>query len=481
MGEIHMKKIVNSVIKRNLKVYRLVRRAYDRIKFGTDASKERTTFKQRLKKTRQLAEKFLDLSSKPDKNVILITVDCLRSDHVSYSGYQRNTTPFLDSLEGYKTRLIATAPWTYPAIASLLTGFYPHNHGAVLAGQDGKFDISKLEPLKGNILTLSEILGFFGYVTYLNSGVPLALLPVRRRFYEQKLSSLTDAEVISNDLKQWIENQEGNFFAHIHLKDLHEPVSPPKEFYNYFGKVKKLPKIEYWGEFQKPENQKGEKFEEFKRNKLLLYDNTLRYVDYALERFYRFLEDRGLIDNTILVITADHGEEFWDHAEIETKHFYDVRGYAGVGHGHSVFNELIQVPLIITGPDVPRRKAEDKLVSGVDLVPTLMDLLDINHNILFDGANIFKASKKRLILSENTIHGHEKRALIYGRLKFMHSQKDNVAWTFNLEKDPTEQNPIVDDDLSKMFIEKLSQITSGKVLFWKVVDSQIKLSHILNH
>lgn len=464
-----MEKIITSVIKRNLKVYRLVRRAYDRIKFGTDASKERTTFKQRLKKTRQLAEKFLDLSSKPDKNVILITVDCLRSDHVSYSDYQRNTTPFLDSLGGYKTRLIATSPWTYPAIASLLTGFYPHNHGAVLAGQEGKFDISKLKPLKSNILTLSEILGFFGYATYFNSGIDLAFLSVRRRFYEQKLSSLTDAEVILNDLKQWIENQEGNFFAHIHLKDLHEPVSPPKEFYNYFGKVKKLPKIEYWGEFQKPENQKGEKFEEFKRNKLLLYDNTLRYVDYTLEQFYTFLEDRGLIDNTILVITADHGEEFWDHAEIETKHFYDVRGYAGVGHGHSVFNELIQVPLIITGPDVPRRKAEDKLVSGVDLVPTLMDLLDINHNILFDGANIFKAPEKRLILSENTIHGHEKRALIYGRLKFMHSQEDNVAWTFNLEKDPTEQNPIADDELSKMFIEKLSRITSEKVMLWRVI------------
>ncbi|AEH25446.1 sulfatase [Pyrococcus yayanosii] len=464
-----MEKITDQVIKRNLKVYKLFRKVYDRVKFGANTSKDRVTFEQRLKKTKRFAEKFIDFSSKPDKNVILITVDCLRNDHISYNGYQRETTPFLKSIRGYKASLIATSPWTYPAIASLLTGFYPHNHGAVLEGEDRKFDLSKLKPLKENILTLSEILALFDYATYFNSGIDLAFLSVRRRFHEQRLSSLTDAESILNELERWIKNQDNNFFAHVHLKDLHEPISPPNEFYNYFGEVKKLPKIEYWGEFQKPENQKGGKFEEFRENKLLLYDNTLRYVDYVLEQFHTFLEDKGLIDNTILVITADHGEEFWDHAELEAGYFYDVRGYAGVGHGHSVFNELIEVPLIIMGPDIPKKREEDKPVSGVDIVPTLMDLLGIQHNILFDGINIFKAPKKRLILSENTIHGHEKKALVYGKLKFMYSPGDNVAWIFNLKNDPNEQNPIIDEELSEMFIEKLSKVTSGKMVFWRVI------------
>jgi len=461
------KSIVDRTIKRNIRLYKAVRRLYDRIKFGRNASRDKKHFEKRIKNISSLSEKFLDMSSKPDKNVILITIDCLRYDHLSSNGYPRETTPFLDSLKGYKASLIATSPWTYPAVASLLTGFYPHNHGAVLDGQDRKFDVSKLKPLKGNILTLSEILALFDYATYFNSGIDLAMLSVRRRFHEQKLNSLTDAEVILNDLKDWIGEQKDNFFAHVHLKDLHEPITPPQKFYNYFGKVKKLYKIEYWGNFQKPENQKGREFEEFKENKILLYDNTLKYVDYTLEQFYAFLEDRGLMNNTILIITADHGEEFWDHTELETKYFYDVRGYAGIGHGHSVFNELIQVPLIMTGPEIPK-KEEDKFVSGVDIAPTLLDLLGIQHNILFDGMNVFRAPKKRLILSENTIHGHEKKALIYGKLKFIYSKDDDVAWIFNLKNDLREQNPIIDDELSGIFMEKLSKATLKKQLLWRV-------------
>ncbi len=463
-----MESIVDKTIKRNIRLYKTIRKLYDKVKFEKNASKDREYFKKRIKKIKPSAEKFLDLSSKPDKNIILVTIDCLRNTHLSYNGYQRETTPFLDTLKGYKVSLIATSPWTYPAVASLLTGFYPHNHGAVLEGEDRKFEISKLKPLKSKILTLSEILALFGYATYFNSGIDLAMLSVRRRFNEQKLNSLTDGETILKDLKGWITKQKTHFFAHVHLKDPHEPLSPPEEFYNYFGTVKKLPRIEYWGSFQKPENQKGEEFEEFKENKILLYDNTLRYVDHTLEQFYGFLEDRGLMDNTILIITADHGEELWDHAELEAKYFYDVRGYAGIGHGHSVFNELIQVPLIITGSNIPNKEEKDKFISGVDIVPTLLDLLAIQHNILFDGINIFKAPKKRLILSENTIHGYEKKALIYGKLKFIYSERDKVVWIFNLKNDPKEQNPIVDKELSKIFMEKLAKVTSEKLVFWRV-------------
>ena len=138
-----------------------------------------------------------------------------------------------------------------------------------------------------------------------------------------------------------------------------------------------------------------------------------------------------------------------------------------MGHGHSVFNELIQVPMIMTGPGISSKKEKEKSVSGVDVAPTLLDLLGIQHNILFDGVNAFGA-KRRLILSENTIHGHEKKALIYGKLKFVYSKGDGVAWTFNLENDPREQNPITDDELLEIFMEKLSRVTLRKELFWRV-------------
>jgi len=461
-----MRPFVDAVVKRNLKAYRTVRRLYDWIKFGSHSGTDKKRFRTRINQLAPYINKFLNLSHKPDVNVVLITIDCLRWDHVY--DYFRETMPFLYSLNGYRTSLISTSPWTYPAIASLLTGFYPHNHGAILEGKLRKFDPSKLKPLKRNIITLSELLTFFGYSTYFDSGIDLAFLSIRGRFNEQRLTSLANAGELLNNLQKWILNQDTPFFAHVHLKDPHEPLNPPKEFYDYFGRVSRFPKIGYWGNFQKPENQKGKEFEEFKKNKILLYDNTLRYVDYVLEQFYIFLEDNGLTDNTILIITADHGEEFWDHADIEAKHFYDVRGYAGVGHGHNVFNELIRVPLIITGPGVPKKEETDKSVSGVDIVPTLLDLLGIHYNIHFDGMNIFTAPKKRLILSESTIHGYEKKALVYGTLKFIYSKDDGVAWVFNLKKDPKEQNPIVDDELSTIFIKNLKKLTFSKLLYWGV-------------
>jgi len=460
-----MKSVVDKTIKRNLRMYKTARKIHDKIKFRKIISNEEY-FQNRIKKIKSSLERGLDLSIKPDKNIILITIDCFRSDHASYNNYNRKTTKFLDSLNGYKSILVPSSPWTYPSVASFLTGFYPHNHGAIMGGKIKKFEISGLKPLKGNVLTLSEILALFGYRTYFNSSIDLALLSIRKRFQTQKLNSLVDAEIILNDLEKWIKKQKGNFFAYIHLKDPHEPLTPPKEFRDYFGRGKKLSNIERWA-FKKPEEQKGKKFEEFKENKLLLYDNTLRYVDYSLEQFYEFLEKEGLLDSTVLLITADHGEEFWDHAELEGKYFYDVRGYAGIGHGHSVFNELIQVPLIMNGPNVPN-KIDDKLVSNVDIAPTLLDILNITNDIIFDGINIFKAPKKRTLITENTIHGYEKKALIYEKYKFIYSEDDNIAWIFNLKKDRKEQNPIADEELNNIFMSKLSKATKEKMMLWGI-------------
>jgi len=457
-----MKSFVDKTIKRNLRVYKTARKIYDKIKFREIKSNEEY-FRNRIKKIKSSLGKGLDLSVKPDKNIILITIDCFRSDHASYNNYNRKTTKFLDSLRGYKSTLVPSSPWTYPSVASFITGFYPHNHGAIMGGEGiKKFEVSDLKPLKENVLTLSEILALFGYQTYFNSSIDLALLSIKHRFQTEKLNSLVDAEVILNDLEKWIKKQKDNFFAYVHLKDPHEPLTPPKEFRDYFDRVKKLPNIERW-EFKKPEEQKGKEFEEFKENKLLLYDNTLRYVDYSLEQFYKFLEKEGLLDSTVLLITADHGEEFWDHAELEAKHFYDVRGYTGIGHGHSVFNELIQVPLIISGPNIPN-KIDDKLASNVDITPTLLHMLDIPNDIIFDGINIFEAPQKRILITENTIHGYEKKALIYDKYKFIYSEDDNITWMFNLKKDRIEQNPIIDKELSDIFRDKLSEVTKEKMM-----------------
>ena len=179
----------------------------------------------------------------------------------------------------------------------------------------------------------------------------------------------------------------------------------------------------------------------------------MRYVDNAIEIFYRSLQDLGLAGQTIFIVTADHGEEFWDHAELQTANFYHQRGICGVTHGQAGFRELIEVPLAISGP-IPDKEATG-FVSSVDIVPTVIDLLGISHNMSFDGQNIFNTDRERPLLSEASGSGYEKKALVVGRYKLIYSKDDRVEWVFDLEKDPEEQHPIVDKQVTSIFVDKL--------------------------
>ncbi|KUK17259.1 sulfatase [Thermococcus sibiricus] len=402
-------------------------------------------------------EEYVDVSNRPDMNVIILAVDCLRYSNLSFAGYHRETTPFLDSLK-VNFRAVSAAPWTYPSVASILTGLYPHNHNAYIHDKVKNFDNLKgFKPIRKSVLTLPEILFLLNYEIYFGTAIDVASYPLKGRLVPKRYLGDTPAEKLLNDLRKWIVKRKKPFFAYVQLGDLHEPLVPPKEFRNYFGKVEKLPNIERWA-FGRPEEQKGEKFQEYKENRILLYDNTLRYVDYALEQFYSFLEDSGLLDSTILVITADHGEEFWEHAKLEAENFYDPRGYYGVGHGHNVFNEIIEVPIILDGAVKNRGEYTGNRVSSVDITPTILDMLGVSHNLTFDGQNLFKVKeKKRPLLAEAVGYGYEKKALILGRYKLLYAPEDGVQWVFDLKKDPYEQHPIKDGEVTSIFVEKLNR------------------------
>jgi len=403
------------------------------------------------------AHEYLDVSKKPNFNVILLVVDSLRNSHLSSQGYFRKTTPFLDS---YKSRFsaISTSPWTYPSVASILTGLYPHNHNAYIAGQIK--DWTKLESylkLRGDILTLPEMLFFFGYRIYFSTAIYMAHYSVRTRVIPKQYTPLTNADKLLSDLKTWIAKAGGKpFFAYAQLADLHTPLNPPDDFRHFFGDVKDLPAIDLWN-FGKLEYQRSTaKFQEYKENRQLIYDNILRYVDSAIERFYDGLRDMGLVDSTIFIVTADHGEQFWEHAELDAENFYLPNGVCGVSHGDNVYNEVVQVPLILSGP-VPERRGTG-YVSTVDIVPTIIDLLGIGHKMRFDGRNIFEAAEERSLLSEAAMSGYEKKALVVGKYKLIYSEDDRIEWLFDLERDPQEQHPIVDKEVTSIFVNKLHQI-----------------------
>ena len=440
-----------SVIKRNQLLYRIARYLYTKYKNFRRGKDSYFRIKQ-LKRAG-----YLDGSSKPGLNVIILVVDCLRGSQLSCRGYPRETTPFMDSF-GSKFRAISASCWTHSAVASLLTGLYPHNHNAIIGGKIKNFEhLENLYTIRKQIVTLPEILNLLGYRVYFGTAVNVASYPLKGRGIPELHERSASAEELMTDLTGWISKKSGPFFAYLQLGDLHEPLHPPHNFRNFFGKVKDLPGIDRWN-FGKPEKQQGARFQEYKENRILLYDNTLRYVDHAIEKFYSTLKDIGLVDSTILIITADHGEEFWEHAALEAENFYDPRGAYGVGHGHNVFNEIIEIPLLISAPGVPDRQS-GRLVSMVDIMPTVLDLLEVRHKLEFDGQSIFSEQEpERPLLSEASSFGYEKKALIIGRFKLIYSQDDGVAWVFDLEKDPQELHPITDQGVVSMFVDKLSEI-----------------------
>ena len=300
---------------------------------------------------------------------------------------------------------------------------------------------------------MPEMLFLLGYQVYFGTAISLAYEAIMGRVIPHRYDAATGADKLLNDLMKWISRQNRRFFAYIQLGDLHAPVKPPDTFKDYFGRVKKLPNIEKW-DFRKLEEQRsnGEKFLEYKENRGLLYDNTLRYIDSALERFYNSLEDRGLADSTVLMVTADHGDELWEHTELEGMCFRDPRGYYGTGHGHVVFNEVIEVPLLMSGP-IPEKRG-NYYVSTVDITPTVANLLGINPKMKFDGQNIFNAAGERPLLSEGS-WWQDKKALIIGKYKLIYSKDDKIEWLFDLANDPEEQQPITDREVTSVFVKKL--------------------------
>jgi len=439
------------IIKRNRIVYKIACYLYTKY----NKFRNRIAYSIRIRKLN--ADDYLDSSSNPRLNVIIIVIDCLRGPQLSFRGYHRETTPFLDSFDA-KFRAISASNWTYSSVASLLTGLYPHNHNAIMGGKIKNFEqLENLYTIRKQVVTLPEILRLLGYRVYFGTAISMASNLLKGRVIPHEYDWRISAGRLITDLTNWISKKSSPFFAYLQLGDLHEPLNPPHNFRNFFGEVKDLPKIDRWN-FGKLERQQGARFQEYRGNRILLYDNTLRYVDHAIEKFYATLKDRGLLDSTILIVTADHGEEFWEHAALEAENFYDPRGAYGVGHGHNVFNEIIEIPLLISGPGVPEGQSS-RPISQVDIMPTVLDLLEVRHKLKFDGQNILVEEKPgRPLLSEACCFGYEKKALIIGRFKLIYSQDDGVAWVFDLEKDPQELHPITDQGVVSLFVDKLSEI-----------------------
>jgi len=288
--------------------------------------------------------------------VILISVDCLRPDHLTPYGYQRETTPELDVLSRdavvFDTATSA-ASWTLPAHMSMLTGLAPSFHA-----------VSREKKLAGSIGYLPQILSRAGYeVDGVVSGAYLApSFGFERGFHDYRVLSESRAEQVVDEAIGILRRTAGrDFFLFVHVFDPHWRYLPPEVFVERFGP--RPPRLEaLLNKVIDRQPPSGPEDIEHLKN---LYDGEIAYVDRELGRLFEELRAQGLYQGALVIVTSDHGEAFYEH------------GYWQ--HSETLYDEMIRVPLIVKWPaDVRVQPARfDRSVSLIDLFPTILEAVGL--------------------------------------------------------------------------------------------------------
>jgi len=399
------------------------------------------------------------------RNIVLITVDCLRADHMGCYNYRRNTSPYLDDIANkgiFFKNAYANGPNTRHSVPSFLTSTYP-----LLFLQEVKSD-----RLHKGRKTIAEILKKRGYTT-----LAIHSNPYISKFYgydkgfdyfndflsgqvedEKKVNiihriisetikgikALTTGnlphekgEEINKQVFQWIKNIQTPFFLWIHYMDVHMPYVPHNRFLKEIG-VKNYSNIrKVW---------MGKKIDDIKmRDKIKdkeikdyinLYDGCIRYIDMVIKKLITKLEKD--FENTIFIITADHGEEFREHGQLS--------------HLEKLYNELLHIPLIFYGKDIDKKTVE-KPVSLISMAPTLLDLLGFKKYELFQGKTFFDSEE--YIISEAWKEG---RITAYTDKETKLILKKGKNELYDLKKDPFEKQNVFNKKEYKSKLKKPKEI-----------------------
>jgi len=379
----------------------------------------------------------------PPPSVILIVVDTLRADHLGLYGHTRPTSPALDrwSRDGKVYEFAhSTSPWTLPTFGSLYTGYLPTRHRAGFSKQSGN-------RLSSSVETLAEHLSQKNFRTGAITNNPFlsASFGLDRGFeiydhHQGNNKEIRRAQDVIDRALAMIDAWRGDsFFLMIHVFDPHLNYDAPDNFKGLFtadiDSRFTLP-IYQLGELRQADTIKEmtEDDQEFIR---AAYDEEIAYVDSQLGRLQSELSERNLLTNSLIILTSDHGEEFYDHGGFE--------------HGHALWQELIRVPLIIWGPTIgPGR--ELTAVSLTDVMPTVLDWVGTDIPLGLDGISLLpnltdaQPLPQRTLIAESKLYGHQQAAVIRWPHKIIFNQtgRKPVHW-FSLNSDKQEKYDLLSE------------------------------------
>ncbi len=379
--------------------------------------------------------------SPPDK-LILISIDTLRADHLGYMGYRRPTSPHIDHLatESLNFRhAFSNSAVTLPSHATMFTSLYPSVHGAKGLQLSDKQEYAV--PLADRFLTLAEILHDRGFRTaaFTEGGYLDSCWNLDQGFEVYNSHYLEDGvdvlEEILDRAGAWLaEHREEPFFCFIHSYVVHGPWTPRPPYDRMFdeGYTGPIP-FAVTEEQLIPFNEERHGVDNpVVRHLVSLYDGEIRYMDEQIGAFLRQLDDLGLADKTILVFTSDHGEEWGEH------------GYSG-RHGHTLFDEIVHVPLLMRIPGVRPQEIEQQ-ASLIDLAPTLLSLLHVDPGAApFQGRDLLVhgpgAVEERPVFSEIVYDQRHIASLRTPRQKLVAWLNDHF-FRYDLQADPQEQHSV---------------------------------------
>lgn len=374
--------------------------------------------------------------AKTAKNVVIVLIDTLRARSLkAFNSSTRVKTPVLDALAKEGAVFEATqAPenWTKPSTASLLTGLYPSTHGA-------KTDSAMLP---AGATMLSEALKEAGFTTgsFIANGYVSDKFGFNQGWDKYtnyiREKKTTDAENVFKEAGDWVEkHKDERFFAYVHTIDPHVPYDPPDEFLSlykkgeYSGPVSPRKTPEQLAEAKKVPPKMT--FSDADKQQLRdLYDGEVSYHDHYMGLFIERLKTLGLYDDTVFVVTADHGEEFDEHGSW--------------GHGHSVYQELLWIPYIIRLPDVvPAGKRIGETVSSMSIFPTVLEAVGVAPpNVLEDRSVLgwLRGGPPPAVPVAFSDFLDDRRVIRAGRWKLILRGTNETM--FDLGSDPTEQKEL---------------------------------------
>lgn len=390
------------------------------------------------------------------KNVILISIESLRADHLGCYGYPINTTPNIDKLAQEGTlflNTVSSTSWTLPSITSLLTSMY---QGVHQVSHDGR----KLDEMR---TTLAEVMKENGYVTaafvsgpytsaafglsqgfdeYKNCSFIKSSPQKRKQFPSKKMIQESHKDVVNQKISlmvsDWLnKHYQDKFFLYLHYWDVHYDYVPPSPYDKIFDPDYKgnISAENYYFNDAINKNMDPRDL----RHIIALYDGEIRWTDDHIGRLLEKLKDLKQLQNTLIVVTGDHGEEFFEHG--------------GKGHRETLYDEVLKVPLIFVFPSrIFQGKKIETQVRTIDIMPTILDMMGIPAPQEIMGKSLWKIIHTK---KKNKMNGIPALSELHDELKSLRTNEWKIIYNipsrellfFNLKKDPLEKSKDLDSNL----------------------------------